>query len=153
MSSERELRKTETCRNYSDKPSNSYKHDYGTNSVEGPVANDANKVCKATTRQILKKLKISKNKRKTSATCETSTTCEAAEEQSCDIAAEVSGYPLYIAKYEYQPRTKSDLGFGKKDLLYIINTGDEDWWLARAKDTEQEGFIPSSYVVNIEAEE
>ena len=81
MSSERELHKTETCRNYSDKPSNSYhKHDYGTNSVEGPVANDANKVCKATTRhnslkQMLKKLKISKNKRKTSATCETSTTC------------------------------------------------------------------------------
>ena len=49
-----------------------------------------------------------------------------AEEQSRDTAAEASGYPLYIAKYEYQPRTKSDLGFGKKDLLYIINTGDED---------------------------
>lgn len=102
------------------------------------------------------------SKHKTSTTYETSAceadsehkagaTCEAAEERSRDTAAEVPSYPVYIAKYRYQPRTNSDLGFGKRDLLYIVNTDDKDWWLARVKDTGQEGYIPSSYVVNTES--
>ena len=55
--------------------------------------------------------------------------------------------PLFIAKYDYSARTDGDLGFKRGDLLYIINSDDEDWWLARAKHSGQEGYIPSNYVV------
>ena len=65
-------------------------------------------------------------------------------------------YSLFVGKYDYNPRTDDDLGFEKGDLLYIINTDDEDWWFARSELTGQEGYIPTSYVAEfntLEAEE
>ena len=64
-------------------------------------------------------------------------------------------YPVYVAKYDYDCRSDVDLGFKKRDLLYVIST-DGDWWFAQHKDTGQKGFIPSNYVAEnliLEAEE
>ena len=60
--------------------------------------------------------------------------------------------PKYVAKYDYSARTDGDLGFKRGDLLYIMNSDDEDWWLARAKHSGQEGYIPSNYVVECKCE-
>ena len=40
-------------------------------------------------------------------------------------------YPLYVGKHNYSARTTDDLSFKKGDLLYIIRTDDDGWWLAR----------------------
>ena len=67
-----------------------------------------------------------------------------------------STYPLFVAKYGYSSRTDDDLDFEKGDLLYVLNTDDGDWWYARSKQTEQEGYIPSNYIaeyMSIDAEE
>ena len=54
---------------------------------------------------------------------------------------------LFVAEYDYSTRTNGDLSFQRGDLLYILNSDNEDWWLARAKHSGQEGYIPSNYVV------
>ena len=55
-------------------------------------------------------------------------------------------YPLFVGKYDYSSRTNDDFSFKKGDLVYILNTDEEDWWFARAKHSGQEGYIPSNYV-------
>ena len=59
---------------------------------------------------------------------------------------EESDYPLFVGKYDYLSRTNDDLGFKKGDLMYIINTDEEDWWFAISQDTGQEGYVPNNYV-------
>ena len=54
--------------------------------------------------------------------------------------------PLFVAMYDYSARTDRDLGFKRGHLLYIIKSDNEDWWLARAKHSGQERYIPSNYV-------
>ena len=64
--------------------------------------------------------------------------------------------PIYVGKYDYEPRTDGDLSFKKGDLMYIIHTYEDDWWYARFKNGESEGYIPSNYVAeygSVEAEE
>lgn len=98
-------------------------------------------------KQMFKRLKFSKNKHKN----KTGDACKEASALPEGVPdKEESNYPLYVAKYEYTPRTAADLGFKKKDLLYVVNVDDEDWWLAKAKASGQEGYIPSNYVVKIE---
>ena len=60
--------------------------------------------------------------------------------------------PVVVAKYDYSARTDGDLGFKRGDLLYIMNLDDEDWWLARAEYSGQEGYIPSNYVAEYQCE-
>jgi len=55
-------------------------------------------------------------------------------------------YPVFISKYSYSARTDEDLSFNKGDLLFIVRNDDDGWWLARTKDSTQQGYIPSSYV-------
>lgn len=65
-------------------------------------------------------------------------------------------YPIYVGKYDYDSRTDDDLSFKKGDLMYIISTDEGDWWFARSKDTDKEGYIPSNYVAewkSLDAEE
>ena len=65
-------------------------------------------------------------------------------------------FPLFVGKYDYNSRTDDDLSFKKGDLLYIINTDEGDWWYARSKHTNQEGYIPNNYVAefkSLDAEE
>ena len=61
-----------------------------------------------------------------------------------------------VAKYDYNNLMDDHLNFKKGDLMYIINTEDEDWWYAQLKDTDTEGYIPSNYVAkwkSLDAEE
>ena len=77
-------------------------------------------------------------------------------EQPPVLPSEEPNYPLFVAKYGYSARTDDDLDFQKRDLLYIINTDDVDWWFARSKQTGQEGYIPNNYVAeykSLDAEE
>jgi len=58
-------------------------------------------------------------------------------------------FPLFVGKYNYNSRADDELSFKKGDLLYIINTDEGDWWYARSKHTNQEGYIPNNYVVEL----
>ena len=54
-------------------------------------------------------------------------------------------YPIHASVYDYESRTDEDLSFKKGDLLCIINTDDVNWWFARSKVSEKEGYVPSNY--------
>ena len=72
------------------------------------------------------------------------------------LSSKEPDYPLFVAKYGYSSRTDDDLGFGKGDLLYIIDAEEADWWFARSKQTYQKGYIPSNFVAeygSLDAEE
>ena len=47
--------------------------------------------------------------------------------------------------------TDDDLSFNKGDLLYIIDMDEGGWWFARAKDSNQEGYIPGVYVTEFKS--
>ena len=66
---------------------------------------------------------------------------------------EKPSFPLFVAKYPYTSRADDDLSFKKGDLLYIINKDEGDWWFAKAKETGQEGYIPSNYVTRKSSED
>ena len=59
---------------------------------------------------------------------------------------EEPSFPLFVAKYPYSSRADNELSFKKGDLLHIINKDEGDWWFAKAKETGQEGYIPSNYI-------
>ncbi|XP_043566537.1 proto-oncogene tyrosine-protein kinase Src-like isoform X1 [Chiloscyllium plagiosum] len=71
------------------------------------------------------------------------------------------GVTTFVALYDYESRTASDLSFNKGERLQIVNNtrldGREgDWWLARSLATGNTGYIPSNYVApsdSIQAEE
>ena len=61
-------------------------------------------------------------------------------------------YPLYIGLFDYSARASDDISFKKGDLLYVLSTDESaDWWLARAKHSDQEGYIPSNYVAEFKS--
>ena len=61
-------------------------------------------------------------------------------------------YPLFVGLFDYSSRTDDDFSFKKGDLVYILNIDEEDWWLARAKHSGQEGYIPSNYVAEFKSQ-
>ncbi|XP_063312060.1 proto-oncogene tyrosine-protein kinase Src isoform X1 [Pelobates fuscus] len=71
------------------------------------------------------------------------------------------GVTTFVALYDYESRTESDLSFKKGDRLQIVNNTrpdirEGDWWLARSLSSGQTGYIPSNYVApsdSIQAEE
>ncbi|XP_047449795.1 proto-oncogene tyrosine-protein kinase Src isoform X5 [Mugil cephalus] len=72
------------------------------------------------------------------------------------------GVTTFVALYDYESRTASDLSFRKGERLQIVNNTrkvncrEGDWWLARSLDTGESGYIPSNYVApsdSIQAEE
>ena len=56
------------------------------------------------------------------------------------------GDPIFIALFDYDPRTSDDLSVRQGEKLEIIDKTDEDWWQARSLETHKEGYIPSKYV-------
>ena len=38
------------------------------------------------------------------------------------------------------------MSFKKGDQLIITDDDDRDWWFARAKHSDQEGYVPTSYI-------
>jgi len=66
------------------------------------------------------------------------------------------GATVFVALYDYDARISEDLSFKKGDYLTVIDTKDGDWWYARSLSSNQEGYIPSTYVApekSYEAEE
>ncbi|KPP58011.1 proto-oncogene tyrosine-protein kinase Src-like [Scleropages formosus] len=66
------------------------------------------------------------------------------------------GVTTFVALYDYESRTASDLSFKKGERLQIVNNTEGDWWLARSLASGQSGYIPSNYVApsdSIQAEE
>lgn len=58
---------------------------------------------------------------------------------------------IFIALYDYEPRTAEDLRFQKGEQLEIIDDTQGDWWLAESKATGQRGYIPSNYVARFQS--
>ena len=54
-------------------------------------------------------------------------------------------YKLYVGKYDYTGDDDDDLSFKKGDQLYVYQD-EGDWWVAEAKDSGKEGYIPKNYV-------
>ena len=68
-----------------------------------------------------------------------------------------SDVKLFVALFDYDARTSEDLTFKKGDYLEVKpeNTA-YDWWQAKSRSTQQEGYFPSNYVAEVntlEAEE
>ncbi|XP_061781367.1 proto-oncogene tyrosine-protein kinase Src isoform X1 [Nerophis lumbriciformis] len=66
------------------------------------------------------------------------------------------GVMTFVALYDYESRTASDLSFRKGERLQIVNNIEGDWWLARSLTTGESGYIPSNYVApsdSIQAED
>lgn len=66
------------------------------------------------------------------------------------------GVTTFVALYDYESRTETDLSFKKGERLQIVNNTEGDWWLAHSLSTGQTGYIPSNYVApsdSIQAEE
>uniref|UniRef100_A0A1A7Z0J2 Tyrosine-protein kinase n=1 Tax=Iconisemion striatum TaxID=60296 RepID=A0A1A7Z0J2_9TELE len=72
------------------------------------------------------------------------------------------GVTTFVAMYDYEARTTTDLSFDKGERLQIINNTKKysfregDWWLARSLSTGETGYVPSNYVApsdSIQAEE
>ncbi|XP_023652486.1 proto-oncogene tyrosine-protein kinase Src-like [Paramormyrops kingsleyae] len=73
--------------------------------------------------------------------------------QSGHLAGAVT---TFVALYDYESRTASDLTFKKGERLQILNNTEGDWWLARSLTTGGSGYIPSNYIApldSIQAEE
>ncbi|XP_014899766.1 proto-oncogene tyrosine-protein kinase Src isoform X3 [Poecilia latipinna] len=73
-----------------------------------------------------------------------------------------TGVTTFVALYDYESRTETDLSFKKGERLQIlnntrkINCREGDWWLANSLTTGKSGYIPSNYVApsdSIQAEE
>ncbi|ETE72284.1 Proto-oncogene tyrosine-protein kinase Src, partial [Ophiophagus hannah] len=74
--------------------------------------------------------------------------------QRCGALA--GGVTTFVALYDYESRTESDLSFKKGERLQILNNTEGDWWLAHSLTTGLKGYIPSNYVApsdSIQAEE
>ncbi|XP_063065367.1 proto-oncogene tyrosine-protein kinase Src isoform X2 [Engraulis encrasicolus] len=68
----------------------------------------------------------------------------------------LGGVTTFVALYDYESRTASDLSFRKGERLQIVNNTEGDWWLARSFASGESGYIPSNYVApsdSIQAEE
>jgi protein tyrosine/serine phosphatase len=58
---------------------------------------------------------------------------------------------LVYALYDYDPNSLADneLEFKDGDQLIILRRGDEnesEWWWAKHKNTEKEGYVPRNYL-------
>uniref|UniRef100_A0A674NWW6 Tyrosine-protein kinase n=1 Tax=Takifugu rubripes TaxID=31033 RepID=A0A674NWW6_TAKRU len=63
-----------------------------------------------------------------------------------NCASPAGGVTTFVALYDYESRTASDLTFRKGHLLQIVNNTEGDWWLAHSLTTGESGYIPSNYV-------
>ena len=53
---------------------------------------------------------------------------------------------VYIAKYDFHKERDNLLSFKKGDVFEVTDQSDSLWWAARAVDSNEIGYIPSSYV-------
>ncbi|XP_005448425.1 proto-oncogene tyrosine-protein kinase Src isoform X1 [Oreochromis niloticus] len=81
---------------------------------------------------------------------------------SSNCITRAGGVTTFVALYDYESRTATDLSFRKGERLQIVNNTrkvncrEGDWWLARSLTTGESGYIPSNYVApsdSIQAED
>ena len=56
--------------------------------------------------------------------------------------------PVCVARFGYSRVDAKELSFERGELLSIISDKDK-WWFVRSKETEQEGYVPSNYVIRL----
>uniref|UniRef100_A0A8C6VZ82 Tyrosine-protein kinase n=1 Tax=Nothobranchius furzeri TaxID=105023 RepID=A0A8C6VZ82_NOTFU len=57
----------------------------------------------------------------------------------------------FVAIYDYNPRTLSDLALKKGEQFHVLNNVEGDWWLARSLTTGESGYIPCNYVAPVDS--
>uniref|UniRef100_A0A8C6PZ07 Tyrosine-protein kinase n=2 Tax=Nothobranchius furzeri TaxID=105023 RepID=A0A8C6PZ07_NOTFU len=63
----------------------------------------------------------------------------------------------FVAIYDYNPRTLSDLALKKGEQFHVLNNvrrvscREGDWWLARSLTTGESGYIPCNYVAPVDS--
>lgn len=62
------------------------------------------------------------------------------------VTVDQRGATFFVGLYDYEARIDDDLSFKKGERLQIIDTTDGDWWYARSLITNNEGYVPSTYV-------
>lgn len=58
---------------------------------------------------------------------------------------------LFIAKYDYDARTDEDLSFKKGELLEILDDTCGDWWRARSRTSQKEGYVPNNFIAEVKS--
>lgn len=59
----------------------------------------------------------------------------------------VTAAPIYIANYPFDTDDEKEMSFKKGDQMYILSTGNGDWWYALSvRDEEKKGYIPKNFV-------
>jgi hypothetical protein len=61
---------------------------------------------------------------------------------------------VYKALYDYEPTAEGELAIAERDLLFLLEKGDDGWWKAKKaanseEEEEPEGLIPSNYVEEV----
>ncbi|XP_077991483.1 tyrosine-protein kinase Src42A-like [Glandiceps talaboti] len=57
---------------------------------------------------------------------------------------------VFVALFDYEARTNEDLSFRKGEQLDVLNDSIGDWWLARSRTSQREGYVPSNYVAKLQ---
>lgn len=52
----------------------------------------------------------------------------------------------FVAVADYQPVDDVEMGLQEGDVVEILRTGSTGWWLAHHMTTNQEGWVPSTYL-------
>ncbi|CAL4130029.1 unnamed protein product [Meganyctiphanes norvegica] len=63
----------------------------------------------------------------------------------------VSNKQLYTALFSYEKRSGDEITIHEGDTLEILNTDDDNWWLAKHTVTHKEGYIPASYIAVLDS--
>lgn len=66
------------------------------------------------------------------------------------ISPSTENCPVYVGMYDLYEPNDDILNFRKGDLMYVINTDNNDWWFACLKESGKKGYIPSNYVASAE---
>ncbi|XP_065175011.1 tyrosine-protein kinase SRK2-like [Sycon ciliatum] len=71
--------------------------------------------------------------------------------QQASSGGMMPGAKLFVAKYDYDARTEEDLSFKKGEILEIIDDTCGDWWRARSRTSQQEGYVPNNFVAEVKS--
>ena len=67
----------------------------------------------------------------------------------CHLVGTASGPRVFVAIYDFESRVYGDLSFERGEHLEILDDSKDGWWLARSKETLEQGEVPSSYLVEL----
>ena len=67
-------------------------------------------------------------------------------------ASPTGGVLLFVALFDYEACTSEDLTFKKGDYLEVKPGNTQfDWWQAKSRSSNEEGYIPRNYVTEVKA--